>query len=75
VHFITFTSSSTVENFFRLVSAKDLSLYVPGQVKLACIGPVTAGTLQRHGFQADLQPEDYTVSSLAACLRQTVAET
>ncbi|MCF8104706.1 MAG: uroporphyrinogen-III C-methyltransferase [Desulfohalobiaceae bacterium] len=73
VHFITFTSSSTVENFFHLVSAKDLSMYVPGQVKLACIGPVTAGTLQRHGFQADLQPEDYTVSGLAGCLRQAVA--
>ncbi|MCF8039377.1 MAG: uroporphyrinogen-III synthase, partial [Desulfohalobiaceae bacterium] len=74
VHFITFTSSSTVENFFRLVSAEDLSLYVPEQVKLACIGPVTAGTLQRYGFQADLQPEDYTVSSLAGCLRQAVAD-
>ncbi len=73
IHFITFTSSSTVENFFRLVSAKDLSLYIPGQVKLACIGPVSAGTLQRHGFQADLQPEDYTVSSLARCLRQAAS--
>ena len=68
VQFITFTSSSTVSNFFQLVSPEALRPFVPGQVKLACIGPITARTLKQFGFQADLQPEDYTIPALAACL-------
>jgi uroporphyrinogen III methyltransferase/synthase len=63
---ITFTSSSTVENFFDLVPLEALRLY-PG-VKLACIGPVTAKTLTRYGFRAHIQPEDYTIPGLAAAL-------
>lgn len=63
---ITFTSSSTVENFFDLVPLEALRLY-PG-VKLACIGPVTAKTLTRYGFRPHIQPEDYTIPGLAEAL-------
>ncbi len=68
VQFITFTSSSTVSNFFQLVSPGDLQAFVPGKVKLACIGPITGRTLESFGFQVDLQPEEYTIPALVQCL-------
>ena len=64
---MTFTSSSTVENFFALLAPDEFRTYVD-KVKLACIGPVTAKTLASFGFEPDVQPEDYTVPALAEAL-------
>ncbi len=63
LHCVTFGSSSTVENFFALVSP-DLIRQHKDIVKLACIGPVTAKTLESYGFTPDIQPEDYTIPAL-----------
>ena len=35
-------------------------------VVFACIGPVTAKTLEKYGFSASVQPEDYTIPALVA---------
>ncbi|WP_029896390.1 uroporphyrinogen-III C-methyltransferase [Desulfohalovibrio reitneri] len=67
VDYITFTSSSTVENFFTLVDPELLKKHRDG-VRLAAIGPVTAETLASFGFTADLQPEDYTIPGLVDAL-------
>lgn len=67
VDYVTFTSSSTVENFFELLAPEKFRAYVD-KVKLACIGPVTAKTLSGFGFTPDIQPDDYTVPALAAAL-------
>ncbi|MEF2145694.1 MAG: uroporphyrinogen-III C-methyltransferase [Desulfovibrionaceae bacterium] len=69
--YVTFTSSSTVDNFFELVPAQTLKEYKaahPDKAKLACIGPITAKTLEGHGFAPDLQPEDYTIPALVKAL-------
>jgi len=63
---LTFTSSSTVENFFTLLAPETLKKFP--NVKIACIGPVTAKTLERYGFTPDIQPKDYTIPGLAAAL-------
>jgi uroporphyrinogen III methyltransferase/synthase len=63
---VTFTSSSTVENFFTLLAPDTLKKYP--DVKIGCIGPVTAKTLSRYGFAPDIQPEDYTIPGLAEAL-------
>jgi uroporphyrinogen III methyltransferase/synthase len=63
---LTFTSSSTVENFFTLLAPETLKKH-PG-VKIACIGPVTAKTLARYGFTPDIQPADYTIPGLVEAL-------
>jgi len=60
---ITFASSSTVDNFFSLVPPDTLRDSLPAA--LACIGPVTAKTLEKYGFTANIQPEDYTIPALA----------
>lgn len=59
---ITFASSSTVENFLKLMPPEELRAH--SEVKLAAIGPITARTLQKHGLTADLQPQNYTIEAL-----------
>ena len=68
LHWITFTSSSTVKNFFELLPQ-------PGHValrhhapKIACIGEITAQTAQAHGLQVDLIPEQQNIEGLVAGL-------
>jgi uroporphyrinogen III methyltransferase/synthase len=65
IHCLTFTSSSTVENFFSLVKPEVLKGFVDQGVVIAAIGPVTANTLGAYGFSVGIQPEDYTVPALA----------
>jgi len=68
LHYVTFTSSSTVENFFSLVPPQTLRPFVEQGLRLACIGPVTARTLERFGFFAHIQPHEYTIPALVAAL-------
>jgi len=60
---VTFGSSSTVRNFFASVSPELMKQHP--QVKLAAIGPVTAQTLRKYGFEPDVMPAEYTVPALA----------
>ncbi len=73
VHCITFASSSTVDNFFGLVHPDTLRRLAP-DVRLACIGPITAATLAAYGFTPHIEPEEFTIPALAeavaAALRQ-----
>lgn len=61
VNFVTFTSSSTVTNFFEILG-KDRELYK--KCMFACIGPVTAKTLKSYGFTPDIVADTYTVKGL-----------
>jgi len=63
---ITFGSSSTVTNFLSLIPVATLQQYPA--LKLACIGPVTAATLEQAGLTCHIQPEEYTIPGLAAAL-------
>ena len=67
IHYVTFASSSTVDNFFESVGPQQLER-MRGAVRFACIGPVTAKTLEKYGFTADVQPEDYTIPALVDAL-------
>jgi uroporphyrinogen III methyltransferase/synthase len=63
IDYITFTSSSTVKNFFSLVPEKIVSDY-GNNIKFACIGPITAKTLKDFGFSSHIVPETYTIEAL-----------
>jgi uroporphyrinogen III methyltransferase/synthase len=54
---VTFTSSSTVTNFCELTGK------VKG-LKAAAIGPITAETARKHGFEVVVRPDQYTVPAL-----------
>jgi uroporphyrinogen III methyltransferase / synthase len=71
VHLLTFTSSSTVENFFQLISPESLKPFLGKPLRIACIGPVTAKTLSTYGFRTDLMPSEYTIPGLVAVLAES----
>jgi uroporphyrinogen III methyltransferase / synthase len=68
VHCVTFTSSSTVSNFFRMFQQDDLLKALQG-VAIACIGPVTAQTAEKYGLKIDILPEDYTIPALVDAIQ------
>ncbi len=66
VDIVTFTSSSTVENFIKLVG-RDYRRKLSG-VKLASIGPITSGALRKFGLKADVEAKVYTIDGLVIAL-------
>ena len=65
VDVITFTSSSTVDNFVKIMGRK---FSLPKSVKVACIGPVTAAAAARAGLSVDIHQEEYTMEGLVQAL-------
>ncbi len=67
IDIITFTSSSTVKNFIKLLDGFDFQ-ELPASVTIACIGPVTAETARELGLRVDLVAEEYTIPGLVRAL-------
>jgi uroporphyrinogen III methyltransferase / synthase len=65
VDVITFTSSSTVNNFIKIMGS---NFKLPKGVKIACIGPVTAAAAKKAGFPIDIHQEEYTMEGLVEAL-------
>ncbi|MDQ2974587.1 MAG: uroporphyrinogen-III synthase [Acidobacteriota bacterium] len=64
---IAFTSSSTVRNLAQLFDTQDLSSALAGVV-IACIGDITATTAAGYGLRVDIQPQQFTIPSLARAI-------
>lgn len=60
---ITFTSSSTVENFIQAFGPEEASRLLL-ETQVACIGPITADTARKHGIWVDVQAGEYTIAGL-----------
>ncbi|HEX6546808.1 MAG TPA: uroporphyrinogen-III synthase [Bryobacteraceae bacterium] len=58
-NWVTFTSSSAVDNLIAMVGASALT-----GVKIASIGPVTSDSVRAHGLKVDAQPQEHTIASL-----------
>jgi uroporphyrinogen III methyltransferase/synthase len=72
--YITFTSSSTVNHFVE-IAGELLTTMDFRKTRIACIGPVTAATLQEHGLPCAVQAKEFTVTGLVRALeRDTQAE-
>jgi uroporphyrinogen III methyltransferase/synthase len=63
---ITFTSSSTVQNFVSLLGKEQVGLLK--DVTIACIGPITAETAASLGLKVDVTAVDYTIDGLVEAL-------
>lgn len=61
---IVFTSTNGVEAFFRELVREGRDTRALGPVRVAAIGPGTAGALARVGVCADLVPERFVAESL-----------
>lgn len=64
---LTFTSSSTVENFCKLVDAPKLLAAHPS-LQVASIGPVTSETARRLGLKVHIEAADHTIPGLVAAI-------
>lgn len=75
IDFVTFTSSSTVRNFFNLVKRKDIhpvrkdvssgiSNGVHPKIKFVSIGPVTTKTAKELGLKISIQAREHTTDGL-----------
>ncbi len=66
---VTFTSSSTVTNFIRLMEASGLDCKkLPGDPLFACIGPITARTVKEHQVPVGVVAKEYTTEGLLAAI-------
>jgi len=61
---ITFTSSSTVENFL------DLKLPWPAGMKVASIGPITSATARARGLSVDVEATRHDLAGLIEAIRK-----
>lgn len=67
VDVIAFTSPSTVIHFMEIMG-KEFSL--PREIKIACIGPVTAAAVKKAGLRIDIMQESYTIPALVETLAE-----
>ena len=67
---ITFTSSSTVQNFVQAAGAKALE-----GVKVASIGPVTTASVRKLGVAVTVEASPYTTDGLVAAIVHRVTVT
>lgn len=63
VDLVTFTSSSTVQNFKDLLPAERFEDLIAG-LKTASIGPITSETARELGFKIDIEADVYTIDGL-----------
>jgi uroporphyrinogen-III synthase len=72
-HVVTFTSSSTVRNFVKLLgsrlgSTKRKSRPELEGIGMASIGPVTSATLRELGLTVDISAKEYTIPGLVEAI-------
>ncbi len=70
---ITFTSSSTVTNFFRLLG-EERGNQLAGHALLASIGPITSETIRSFGFTEDMEATSYTMEGLLEAILKYTRE-
>ena len=71
IDMVTFTSSSTVNNFMEMFQAdRDQLQRWMENLTVACIGPITAQTAEEKGLSVSIIPREYTIESLTSAIVQ-----
>jgi uroporphyrinogen III methyltransferase / synthase len=65
---ITFTSSSTVSNFAKMLEEAKLRDYIRG-LAIASIGPITSAAARELGFDVTVEAAEFTIPGLVAAIR------
>ncbi|KIX11425.1 hydroxymethylbilane synthase [Dethiosulfatarculus sandiegensis] len=75
---VTFTASSTVSNLMKLLSDQEkerfASLTREDKLKVAAIGPITAGTAEEYGLKVHFMPQAYTIDDLVKAVKDGFSE-
>ena len=72
VDVITFTSSSTVNNFVRAFPEDRLPAIL-GDAEVACMGPVTADSARKLGLGVSIVAREYTIHGLVQAITEAAA--
>ncbi len=72
VDMITFTASSTVHNFVKIMGEEAVR-NLPASVTFASIGPITSQTLRDYGLPVDVEAPVYTIDALIDVIVETFA--
>jgi uroporphyrinogen III methyltransferase / synthase len=72
-HVITFTSSSTVSNFAKLMGEEQMHEALAG-IALASIGPVTSKSVRKLGLDVSIEAKPSTISGLVDGIREFFAD-
>jgi len=67
IDIVTFTSSSTVNNFVQLFGGAPLS-EILGDAAIACIGPITAHTAEELGGRVAFTAKQFTIDGMMSAL-------
>jgi len=67
IDLITFTSSSTVKNFRELLPSENFKTLMAG-VTIASIGPITAKTAKKSGFDVHIVAKSFTIKGLCEAI-------
>lgn len=73
IDLITFTSSSTVKNFYEICCGGEITspLHVVDSIKaipVACIGPITKKTAEELGMDCKIMPKEYTIEAMTEAI-------
>ena len=68
IDMVTFTSSSTVKNLVKMLG----NITPLQQVKIACIGPVTADTARSFALEPDIVAKEYTIDGLVRSIKEYI---
>ena len=68
LHVITFTSSSTVQNFCELFDSREEMRTLTAQAVIACIVPITARTAAELGLPVAITAPEHTVPALVEAI-------
>ena len=69
---VTFTASSTVENFLGVFGEGEAGRLLAG-TRVACIGPITADTARGRGIRVDAEAREYTIPGLVEAVADLLA--
>ena len=71
---ITFTSSSTVRNFLKLLPSQQGTDCL-ANLQIASIGPITSETLRQQGLPVHMEAREYTIAGLVEAITTSRAKT
>jgi uroporphyrinogen III methyltransferase/synthase len=69
---VTFTASSTVENFVRAFGEEEAGRLLL-KTRIACIGPITSSTARRYNLRVDAEAGEYTIPGLVSVVASLLA--
>lgn len=70
IHAASFTSSSTVRNFVDLLGGAQAAKDLLKPVTIACIGPITAQTVEEYGLTVTILSRENTVPALVDAIAE-----